>query len=96
MVMTGTALAVPAQAQPAQPYGTVIPSQGVNERQFPSTDSSVRGSLPQGAQTGLRCKVRAQDVDGNTLWYLLRTRSTWVSARHVANTGYVPYCKDVM
>ncbi|KAF4410501.1 MULTISPECIES: hypothetical protein [Streptomyces] len=88
--------AAPAQAAPAPPYGTVLPDNGVYKRQFPSTDSSVRGALPKGAQVGLRCKVRAQYISGNTVWYLLRSDSTWVSARYVANTGYVPYCKDVM
>ncbi|MFD7919257.1 SH3 domain-containing protein [Streptomyces sp. NPDC059740] len=86
----------PAQAAaPHQPYGTVTARTGVNERMYPSTDSSVRGTLPYQATVGLRCKVRAQNINGNTVWYLLRDRNTWVSAAYVANHGQVPYCNQV-
>ncbi|HCA87320.1 MAG TPA: hypothetical protein DEQ61_18690 [Streptomyces sp.] len=98
-VMIGGSLlgAAPAQAAPpAQPYGTVVTPSGVNERQYPSTDSSVKGTLAYRAQVGLTCKVRAQNIDGNTVWYLLRDEETWVTARYVDNTGYVDYCKNVM
>jgi hypothetical protein len=88
--------AAPAQAAPAQPYGTVTAPSGLNERQFPSTDSSTRGVLAYHAQVGLQCKVRAQNIDGNTIWYRLRGSHNWISARYVANTGYVKYCKDVL
>lgn len=87
--------AAPAQAAPARPYGTVVSPTGVNERQYPSTDSSVRGTLPFRAQVGLKCKVRAQNIAGNDIWYLLRDRPVWVTARYVDNTGAVPFCKDV-
>ncbi|MFI9328866.1 SH3 domain-containing protein [Kitasatospora sp. NPDC052868] len=79
---------------PSEPYGTVVSNDGSNVRQFPSTDSSVIGTLPSGAQVGLRCKVRAQDVLGNDIWYLLRDREGWVAARYVDNTGTVRFCKD--
>jgi hypothetical protein len=82
-------------ASPEQPYGTVVNDSGVLERQYPSTDSREVGSLRSGARVGLSCKVRAQYIDGNTVWYLLRDRPHWVSARYVLNTGFVPYCKDV-
>ncbi|MEV6793554.1 SH3 domain-containing protein [Streptomyces sp. NPDC051320] len=88
--------AAPAQAAPTQPYGTVTARTGLNMRQFPSTDSSTRGVLAYHQQVGLQCKVRAQYIDGNTVWYRLRTSHNWISARYVANTGYVPYCKDVL
>ena len=93
--------AVPAQAlaaAPALPYGTVVTSVGLNVRQFPSTDSSVVGFLANHAQVGLTCKVRAQNVDGNTIWYLMRGTSheRWISARYVANTGTVSYCNNVL
>ncbi|WP_406135141.1 SH3 domain-containing protein [Streptomyces sp. NBC_01089] len=87
--------AAPAQAAPPRPYGTVTSPTGLIQRMYPSTDSSVRGSLPNHKQVGLRCKVRAQNIDGNTIWYLLRDSNTWISARYVDNTGYVNYCKDV-
>ncbi|WP_234334549.1 SH3 domain-containing protein [Streptomyces sp. NRRL B-1347] len=68
---------------------------GINVREFPSTDSSVVARLPYRSTVGLRCKVRAQVVDGNDVWYLLRDRAGWVAARYVDNTGNVRLCKDV-
>jgi hypothetical protein len=87
--------AAPAQAHPTKPFGTVIARSGLNERQYPSTDSHIVGSLPHGAEVGLKCKVRAQNIDGNTIWYLLRRNHHWVTARFVQNHGFVPFCKDV-
>ncbi|MGP4000128.1 SH3 domain-containing protein [Streptomyces sp. 8N706] len=95
VTLGGTLLVSPAEAAPARPYGTVVAQTGVNERQYPSTDSSVLGFLKYGSQVGLKCKVRAQNIGGNEIWYLLRDRATWVSAKYVDNTGFVKYCKDV-
>ncbi|MFF9511800.1 SH3 domain-containing protein [Streptomyces sp. NPDC014724] len=89
------AAAAPAQAWPAVPYATVISQSGVNERQYPSTDSSVLGILQYADQVGLRCKVRAQNVAGNDVWYLLRDEQAWISAKYAVQTGTVPYCKDI-
>ncbi|WP_405773910.1 SH3 domain-containing protein [Streptomyces sp. NBC_00859] len=96
-VVLGAALlaASPAEAAPPTPYGTVTAGNGLVQRQYPSTDSSAEGSLRYRQQVGLRCKVRAQNIEGNTIWYLLRDTSTWVSAKYVDNTGNVAYCKDV-
>ncbi|WP_263168412.1 SH3 domain-containing protein [Streptomyces sp. SCSIO ZS0520] len=93
--------AVPSGEQavmaPAKPYATVTTKAGLNKRQFPSTDSSVRGFLPYRAQVGVVCKVRAQNIAGNDIWYLVRDKSQpWISAKYAANTGYVKYCKDVL
>jgi uncharacterized protein YraI len=99
LAMGGTLLAAaPAQAAPALPYGTVTSPVGLNVRQFPSTDSSVVGFLANNTQVGLTCKVRAQNIDGNTIWYLMRGTSheRWISARYVANTGTVSYCNTVL
>ncbi|MEV6315713.1 SH3 domain-containing protein [Streptomyces sp. NPDC051776] len=85
----------PPAPAPARPYGTVVTPSGVNERQYPSTDSSVRGFLKHRSQVGLKCKVRAQNINGNQIWYLLRDRPNWVTAKYVDNTGFVKYCKDV-
>ncbi|MGW4897200.1 SH3 domain-containing protein [Kitasatospora sp. NPDC004240] len=81
---------------PSEPFGTVVSEIGINTREFPSTDSAVTGTLPFGAKVGLRSKVRAQNIDGNDIWYLLRDRNAWVAARHVANTGVVKFAKDVV
>ncbi|MET7622007.1 SH3 domain-containing protein [Streptomyces sp. NPDC005408] len=80
---------------PQQPFGTVVSSIGVNLRKYPSTDSPITGNLSRDAEVGLRSKVHAQDIDGNSIWYLLRDEHAWVAARHVANTGQVPLSKDV-
>ncbi|WP_407554330.1 SH3 domain-containing protein [Streptomyces sp. Pv4-95] len=89
--------AAPAQAAPAKPYGTVTAKSGLNERQYPSTDSSVKGFLHYRAQVGLVCKVRAQNIAGNDVWYLVRgPHANWIAAKYVTNTGYVKYCKDAM
>ncbi|MCX4807770.1 SH3 domain-containing protein [Streptomyces sp. NPDC058682] len=79
---------------PAQPFGTVVSSSGVNLRKYPSTDSSLVGNLSHGAVVGLHSKVNAQIIDGNGIWYLLRDQAVWVAARHVDNTGDVPLSKD--
>ncbi|MFG2395409.1 SH3 domain-containing protein [Streptomyces lavendulae] len=80
---------------PSEPFGTVEPGSGVNIRQFPSTDSTVIGSLGSGSKVGLRCKVRSQNINGNDIWYMLRGQEGWVAARYVMNTGHVNWCKDV-
>ncbi|MEW2416507.1 SH3 domain-containing protein [Streptomyces sp. NPDC046866] len=80
---------------PQQPFGTVISSIGVNLRKYPSTDSAIIGTLGHGAVIGLKSKVHAQDIEGNSIWYLLRDQPGWVAARHVDNTGQVPLSKDV-
>ncbi|MFG2830482.1 SH3 domain-containing protein [Streptomyces sp. NPDC048434] len=90
--------AAPAQAAPApnKPFGVVTAKAGLSQRQYPSTDSSVRGYLRHRSQVGLVCKVRTQSVRGNSVWYLTRNeRPAWVSAKYVTNSGYVKYCKDV-
>ncbi|MEU1778331.1 MULTISPECIES: hypothetical protein [Streptomyces] len=80
---------------PIRPYGAVVSNTGINERGFPTTDSAVKGVLKYRTQVALRCKAHAQDVAGNPVWYLLRDRNTWVSAKYVENTGAVPVCKNV-
>ncbi|MFE1174928.1 SH3 domain-containing protein [Streptomyces sp. NPDC058773] len=90
--------AAPARATqgPDKPYGVIIAKKGLSVRQYPSTDSSVRGYLRHRAQVGLVCKVRTQNVGGNSFWYLTREeRGAWVSAKYVTNSGRVKFCKDV-
>ncbi|MFD5513589.1 hypothetical protein ACFWIB_38455 [Streptomyces sp. NPDC127051] len=49
------------------------------------------GQLSSGEAVGLRSKVRAQNIDGNDIWYLLRDRPGWVAARYMKNTGDVQW-----
>ncbi|WP_229852756.1 hypothetical protein [Streptomyces albospinus] len=78
---------------PSQPYGTVVSRIGINERQSPTTDSAIAGSLGHGALVGLRCKAKAQEVEGNRFWFRLRDRDAWVPARYVKGTGHVEWCQ---
>ncbi|MBB4893605.1 hypothetical protein FHS39_002636 [Streptomyces olivoverticillatus] len=87
--------ATPGPGTGTKPNGTVNAASGINERAYPSTDSSVRGVLKHNAPLALRCKVHAQDVGGNTLWYLLKDRSTWVSGKYIANAPDVPFCRSL-
>lgn len=81
-------------AHPHKPYGIVTAKSGLNVRQYPSTDSSVKYVLPFKAKRGLDCKIRAQVIDHNPFWYKLRDSNYWVSARYVHNVGHVKLCKD--
>lgn len=51
------------------------------------------GILQYADQVGLRCKVRAQDIADNSVWYLLSDEQAWISARYVVQTGTVPLPK---
>ncbi|MFK0295928.1 SH3 domain-containing protein [Streptomyces sp. NPDC090442] len=83
------------QTGPGSAYGTVSAGRGMNEREYPSTDSASQGYFRNGTRVYLVCKVRAQNIRGNDVWYLIRgSRRTWISAKHVANTGFVKYCND--
>lgn len=83
-----------AAAWPEKPYGIVTAKSGLNVRQYPSTDSSVKDFLPYHAKRGLDCKIRAQVIAGNPYWYKLRNSNWWISARYVHNVGHVKLCKD--
>ncbi|GGU75765.1 hypothetical protein GCM10010211_47100 [Streptomyces albospinus] len=100
--------AAPAQAtpkpQPPQPYqqsqgdlggpyGTVNASRGISERMAPSTDAPTKGFFRNREAVVLDCKVRAQGIRGNDVWFRVHGRG-WVSGKYVTNNGYVRYCKD--
>lgn len=77
---------------PPIPYGTVIAHTGVNTHTQPTSNSAITGTLRDEERVALDCKVRGQNVDGNDIWYRLRFRTGWVTARYVVNTGTVPFC----
>ncbi|MCH6160015.1 SH3 domain-containing protein [Streptomyces marispadix] len=91
---TAEASAAGTVAVPHKPYGIVTAMSGLNVRQYPSTDSSVKYVLPYHAKRGLDCKIRAQVIAGNPFWYKLRNSNYWISARYVHNVGHVKLCKD--
>ena len=81
-------------AAPGKPYVTVTANR-LYRRMYPSTDSSRHGGYNHGAKVGVDCKVNAQKVDGNTIWYKVRGEERWISARYATNHGSVPLCKQV-
>ncbi|MEU4847794.1 SH3 domain-containing protein [Streptomyces gilvosporeus] len=88
--------ATPPGPPQGEPYGVITASGGLNLRQDPSTDAMIQGHFRHQARVGLKCKVRGQSIGGNSIWYLIRDREdTWVSAKHVNNSGNVKFCKDV-
>ncbi|MFI9723049.1 SH3 domain-containing protein [Streptomyces sp. NPDC052396] len=93
-VPAGAAAGSPVPA-PVKPYGTITALTGVNERAHPSIDSTSRGVSRHRTQLALRCKVRAQDINGNNIWYQLRDRETWVTARYVEANGEIPRCRSL-
>ncbi|WP_037680116.1 SH3 domain-containing protein [Streptomyces albus] len=98
-VLVGGSLlaAAPVQADPHhphKPYG-VVKANVLNERQYPSTDSSVVGQLHRHEKVGIKCKVRAQVIHGDPIWYHLRHKEAWVSGHYVHVHGHVKWCKDV-
>ncbi|MEU1630183.1 SH3 domain-containing protein [Streptomyces sp. NPDC020096] len=103
--------AVPAQADSGMPAGhpghptmlaptvkgRVVARHGVVVRSGPSTRYRVVGHLASGRIVNIICKVRGQQVRGNSIWYKLDTRPReWVSASYVKNLGKIPrLCRNL-
>ncbi|MFC5805607.1 SH3 domain-containing protein [Streptomyces formicae] len=72
--------------------GQVVSTSPLNVRTVPSTDSQPGGTLLRpGASVNITCKVRAQVIGGNQIWYRLQS-GEWVTARYVRNSAAVPFC----
>ncbi|CAM5599230.1 hypothetical protein GCM10010329_49880 [Streptomyces spiroverticillatus] len=94
---TAFALCAPVAAQAATAatptaHGKVTSQARLLVRAAPSTGAARIGTIAPGAQVRLACKVRAQNVSGNSLWYKLSDRTGWTSARYVTNRGAIPWC----
>ncbi|NJQ01655.1 SH3 domain-containing protein [Streptomyces zingiberis] len=89
--------AAPVQADPHHPEEPVgkVTASVLNHRQYPSTDSSVVGQSDRGDHIPIKCKVRAQLIEGDPIWYLARHGEFWVSGRYVEVRAKVKWCKDV-
>lgn len=61
----------------------------VNLRKGPSTSDQISYSKSKGSKIETICKVRAQRIDGNNLWYYTSDEN-WVSARYVKNVDGGP------
>ncbi|WP_406134842.1 SH3 domain-containing protein [Streptomyces sp. NBC_01089] len=73
--------------------GRVITKAGVVVRSGPSQRYRVVGSYSYNSIISIVCKVRGQNVNGNSLWYKT-PKGNFVSARYVANVGSIPrYCR---
>ncbi|GAA1881274.1 hypothetical protein GCM10009753_06010 [Streptantibioticus ferralitis] len=77
--------------------GRVVARHGVVVRSGPSTRYRVVGRLASGRIVHIICKVRGQQVRGNSIWYKLDTRPReWVSASYVKNMGRIPrWCRNL-
>lgn len=74
------------------PYqGVVTASGGLRLRSAPNRGSAIIRVVPQGAIVNIFCKAGGENVDGNSLWYLL-TDGTWAwgAARYIDNIGASP------
>lgn len=63
----------------------------------PSTADAKEGLWKKGAVAFVSCKVRGQNIGGNTLWYHVVGADRgdtvgWVSARYVMPDATVPFC----
>lgn len=66
----------------------------VTRRVGPNTADARGGSYASGAGVDIICKVSAQSIAGNKIWYWT-TGHRWVSARYIANVGRAPnWCVD--
>jgi hypothetical protein len=64
----------------------------VSERIGPNTADQRVGTLAKGRTVDVLCKLPAQSVKGNKMWYWTKDHK-WVSARYISNVGKAPgYC----
>ncbi|MDW4904635.1 SH3 domain-containing protein, partial [Streptomyces sp. ADMS] len=74
------------------PYqGIVTANGGLRLRSAPNRGSAIIRVVPKGTIVNIFCKVGGENVDGNSLWYLL-TDGTWAwgAARYIDNIGAAP------
>lgn len=82
----------PARAA-TEPQGRVVSRLPLSIREQPTAQSAYLGSIPAGSVISLHCKAVGQNVDGNTIWYLLGAgRPGHVTGRYVRNLSPVPWC----
>ncbi|MFD7219802.1 SH3 domain-containing protein [Streptomyces sp. NPDC059892] len=90
----GTPAPRAAKVPVGEPKGKVVSRITLSIREEPTSRSAYLGGLRPGTVIPLFCKVRGENVDGNTLWYLLGdARPGYVAARYVENQSPVPFCR---
>ncbi|MFI0980002.1 hypothetical protein ACH4SP_23730 [Streptomyces sp. NPDC021093] len=97
-----TSVAAPQAAESVQAVSAVAARHGVGGRvtsrtgqivrSHPTTHSANIGSYRAHAIVRIACKVRGQNVGGNSIWFKLWDRSGWMSAKYVDNFSYVGWC----
>lgn len=64
----------------------------VNLRVGPTRVEARSGAVGTDTRVGLVCKLRGENVNGNSWWYETKS-GHWISARYVTNVGSSPaYC----
>lgn len=71
--------------------GIVTANGGLRLRSAPNRGSAIIRVVPKGEIVNIFCKTGGENVDGNSLWYLL-TDGTWAwgAARYINNIGAAP------
>ncbi|WP_328384629.1 hypothetical protein OHS81_11035 [Streptomyces sp. NBC_00400] len=71
--------------------GHVVAEDGLVVRIGPSTRYRVVGSKEYGSRVGIVCRVKAERIEGNPVWYKLSDASyAWSSRRDIVSDGEAP------
>ncbi|MEW1752414.1 hypothetical protein ACIQU1_14095 [Streptomyces angustmyceticus] len=97
-VLAGVVAAGPATASDgsegdnlAAYEGRVVAEDGLVLRIGPSTHYRVVGSKEYGSVVGIVCRVKAERIEGNPVWYKLSDASyVWSSRRDIVRDGEEP------
>lgn len=91
--------------KPKYAIGRVVSQGPLKIRSKPTTHSKVLGKVQPRQKLTLVCKKRGEQVDGNSIWYLLEHeddraagkkydhKRAWVSARWVKDVTPVKWCR---
>jgi hypothetical protein len=92
-VATGSGPSAPGPiAEEVTTYrGRVIAVGGLYLRKAPNRGAPIVSTVPYGTVVHIYCKVTAENIDGNNIWYVL-TDGTWAwgSARYIENIDAPP------
>lgn len=76
---------------PTESQGRVVARSGLVVRTGPSTHYQAVGSKRYGTVVRITCRMNAQRVEGNPVWYKLSDSSyAWSSVRDIVNDGADP------
>ncbi|MFJ1643976.1 SH3 domain-containing protein [Streptomyces sp. NPDC088258] len=79
-------------AAPGEYLGEVTARTGLLLHDKPYRSARIVGSVEYGQIVHIFCRVQADDVEGNSNWYLLADgRWAWASAKYIRSIGAVPH-----